>query len=475
MREVPAIVGTSFLGLRQGRYVLCRVSDAARARQWLGEVVQSGLVRSLDQVREAEFEPDSTAASSSPPKMSHLEAVTIGVGYAGLTALGLQEDPQRPFPSAFRAGMGNPVRRRLLGEEPSPNRDDGAFEGWRWSDTGSSGETPVHLLVAHYWAGMAQPHPLLDPGGLAQHGLDALVVNADERAIRCESNGQLTLYEPFGFQDGVGQPHLRGLVATRRTTRSRSNRPTRYAQLSMVQPGEFVLGHRNEYRELSYSPNVIGWPRAQQSPNYFGTHGSYLVVRQIQQHVQAFHEFVRHSSVEGLASKMMGRLVDGLPMVTGPDTAGGPDDFLYLASDEPGFECPRGAHVRRAHARDALAHDEAEGIQSSRLHRLLRRGRVYVEDSARAPTGDGIMFLALNADLDRQFEFVHRNWIMGSRFGDLTDEQDPILGVRPGRQFTVPACPLGQRVGPIPPFTKVLGGGYFLLPGISALRFLAGR
>jgi porphyrinogen peroxidase len=473
MGEVPAIVGTGFLGLRRGRYLLCRVECATLARAWLGEVVQARLIRSLGEARDADEEPGQAHAPTRRVPMSHLEAVTIGFSHAGLMELELEEDPAHPFPSAFRAGMGHPVRRRLLGEEPT-GPDDGAFGPWRWSDAGSTGERPVHLLVAHYWHGLAGPHALLEPGTLKRHGLEAMVVLADERAIRLGPDGRLKLYEPFGFQDGVGQPSLRGLTQTRRKTPPRPDRPSRHAELGLVQPGEFVLGHRNEYLELSHSPNVIGWPGGPWCPDHFGTHGSYLVARQIQQHVKTFHDFVRQSNVERLASKMMGRRMNGWPLVTGPLPASGPDDFLYLASDEPGFECPRGAHVRRAHVRDALAHDEDEGIQSSRLHRLLRRGRVYVEDPAGAPTGDGIMFLALNADLDRQFEFVHRNWIMGSRFGDLSDEQDPILGVRPNRHFTVPACPVGQRVGPMPPFTTVLGGGYFLVPGMSALRFVAG-
>jgi porphyrinogen peroxidase len=458
VNEVPAIVGTGFLQLQEGQYLLCHVLDADRARRWLGEVVKAGLVRPL---RDALL--DAT------------QAVTIGIGHAGLLALGMKEDPARPFPSAFRAGMGHPVRRRLLGEEPLPGRGD-EFDGWHWSDTGSGGEALAHLLVTHYWDRAAGPHALLDPGTLEEHGLRAKLVQADPRAIRPDAQGRLALHEPFGFRDGVGQPRLRGL-SPKQPKLSRSDprplHPIRHAQARWVQPGEFVLGHTNEYHEPSYSPNVLGWPRGPGRPEHFGTHGSYLAVRQIQQHAETFHRFVRETAVEGLASKMMGRCVDGSPLVTGPLQGGDADDFLYLASDTPGFECPRGAHVRRAHVRDALAHDEAEGVQSSRLHRLLRRGRVYVDDPDKAPTGDGIMFLALNADLDRQFEFVHRNWIMGSRFGDLADEQDPILGVRLDRLFTVPGCPVGQRVGPLPAFTRVRGGGYFLVPGMSALRFLA--
>lgn len=469
--EVPALVGAGFLSLRKGRYLLAHISDPMLARAWLKEVLTAGLVKSLADVRA--LDSPGQAAMSRPASDRHGEVVTLAISHAGLQAWGLQEDPARPFPSAFRAGMGHPVRRRLLGEDPIEGRPDKSFEPWEWSDQSSGATLPVHVLVAHYWDG-GSPCSLLDPDTVATSGFRLVrTVQADERAIRSGPDGVARLYEPFGFQDGVGQPLLRGLKYREPPSARAHRRPLRSG---LVQPGEFVLGHPNEYRETSYSPSVLGWQGGQgTTPQHFAAHGSYLAVRQIQQHVQTFREYTKNSPVERLASKMMGRRMNGWPLVTGPHAPANADDFLYLASDEPGFECPRGAHVRRANVRDALAHDEAEGIRSSSLHRLLRRGRVYVDDPNAAKTGDGIMFIALNADLDRQFEFVHRNWIMGSRFGDLSDEQDPILGIRQGRMYTVPGCPVGQRVGPLPPFTTVLGGGYFFLPGMSALRFIAAR
>lgn len=471
MREVPALVGTGFLSLRNGRYVLAHVNDPERARAWLRDVLAAGLVKALAQVRVAD---DNDVMPAPLGGGRHQEAVTIAISYAGLEALGLKPDAARPFPSAFRAGMGHPVRRRLLGEDPVPGGSDDSFEPWDWSDQDGDHQLPVHLLVAHYWCD-GPASSLLDPDTLAQRGLTPVrTVQADERAIQPSPDGRLRFHEPFGFQDGIGQPRLRGLAVRARRSAQPSARLQQHPDAGLVEPGEFLLGHRNEYRETSYSPDVAGWPRHADAPAHFAVHGSYLAVRQIRQHVAVFHAYTQQSPVARLASKMMGRRMTGWPLVTGPHEAVGRDDFLYLASDERGFECPRGAHVRRAHVRDALAHDEAEGIQSSALHRLLRRGRVYVNDREQSPTGDGIMFIALNADLDRQFEFVHRNWIMGSRFGDLRDEQDPILGTRPGRHFTVPGCPVGQRVGPLPRFTQVIGGGYFFLPGMSALRFVAG-
>jgi hypothetical protein len=63
----------------------------------------------------------------------------------------------------------------------------------------------------------------------------------------------------------------------------------------------------------------------------------------------------------------------------------------------------------------------------------------------------------------------------------LTGESDPLLGNRlhtaDGRvtnAFTMPARGLRHRVSDLPSFVAVRGGAYFFLPGVRALRYLAG-
>jgi porphyrinogen peroxidase len=468
--DIQALVGTGFTNLRQGQYHLVRVGNRSLARHWLTSLLQDGLVKCLGEVRTPDGGKPLDEASAIDRKTR--ECVTIAFSYEGLLAMGLEEDKERPFPSAFSAGMAHPVRRRLLGDEPEKCV---ALEPWEWGDADLNGESGVHLLIAHFWADDHVPVASFDAASLSRAGLeDARSIETFPSAIRRGTNGRLTMYEPFGFQDGAGQPRIRGISrATRQAEESQQRRSLHSADEQLISPGEFVLGHRNEYHEISYSPSVLNWRHGHGAPMHFGSNGSYLVARQIHQYVDDFNRTVATSAVDRLGSKMMGRRMSAWPMVSGPLPAGDRDDFLYLAGDAPGLECPRGAHVRRAHPRDALAYTVDEGIQSSRLHRLLRRGRVYAESPDETSTGDGMMFVALNADLDRQFEFIQRNWILGSRFGDLSDEQDPILGVKPDRMFTVPGCPVGQRVGPLPRFTRVRGGGYFFLPGLQALRFMA--
>ena len=82
------------------------------------------------------------------------------------------------------------------------------------------------------------------------------------------------------------------------------------------------------------------------------------------------------------------------------------------------------------------------------------------------------MFVALNADFEQQFEFIQRNWIKGTAFGGLFTENDPILGDG-GHVFTIPERPVRRSINDIPRFVTTRGGGYFFLPGINALKFLA--
>ena len=134
------------------------------------------------------------------------------------------------------------------------------------------------------------------------------------------------------------------------------------------------------------------------------------------------------------------------------------------------------------HARDDL-------IASTRFHRLLRRGRAYgtlvPDDEALrpGPPGEdiGLRFVCLNANISRQFEFVQTAWIAGTKFGGLTQESDPLLGNRQ----PVAGCPVTDnfsvpqrsganlRLREMPQFVTVQGGGYFFLPSLSALRYLA--
>jgi hypothetical protein len=89
----------------------------------------------------------------------------------------------------------------------------------------------------------------------------------------------------------------------------------------------------------------------------------------------------------------------------------------------------------------------------------------------------------VNANISRQFEFLQNAWMMNSKFSGLTGESDPLLGTR----APIPGCPVTgdftiqqdggppARVSGLPQFVTVRGGAYFFLPGIRALRYIAGE
>src|SRR5207248_383782 len=129
-------------------------------------------------------------------------------------------------------------------------------------------------------------------------------------------------------------------------------------------------------------------------------------------------------------------------------------------------------------------------VASSRFHRILRRGREYgpklTPEEALTTAGShdqqtrGLRFICLNANISRQFEFLQSSWIANPKFDGL-DESDPLLGNRAplwagggtdafsrSRERGLPC-----RVADLQQFVTVRGGGYFFLPGISALRYLA--
>ena len=83
--------------------------------------------------------------------------------------------------------------------------------------------------------------------------------------------------------------------------------------------------------------------------------------------------------------------------------------------------------------------------------------------------------MCLNADIERQFEFIQQTWASARLFHGLDGEVDPILG-RGGKggRLTVPTAEGPLLVTGFKDFVTVRGGGYFFLPGRRALSYLAG-
>jgi deferrochelatase/peroxidase EfeB len=486
--DIQGLVRFAYKHHTEAVFLLLRIADRAAARAWLARAAIT----------------DAVTRNPAPNT-----ALQVALTSAGLRALGVAEDIIGSFSPEFVEGMaGDPSRSRRLGDQGAndPSR-------WQWG----SGERIPHVAVLLY----ALPGLL---SGL-QQTIEEQLRGGFEIAGRL-TTADLDGIEPFGFVDGISQPELDW--SRRRPARD-------LMQHSYVSPsclGEFLLGYPNEYGLYTTRPLLEPHrdaqgilPRAEDAPGNcdLGRNGSYLVLRQLRQDLPGFWQALdRYAGGvagrrEQLASAMVGRELNGQPLVAlqsaadpaGPDPQASLNAFDYR-SDPQGLRCPLGAHIRRANPRNADLPPGGEGIvsrllrilgfdarareqdlvASTRFHRLLRRGREYgsgvtpAQALAGAGAGEdrGLHFVCLNANIQRQFEFVQSAWLMSAKFDGMRDESDPLLGNRlplaagmPADRFSV-AQPNGpsQCLTGLPQFVTVLGGAYFFLPGIRALRFLSG-
>jgi Dyp-type peroxidase family len=277
--------------------------------------------------------------------------------------------------------------------------------------------------------------------------------------------------------------------------------------------GEILIGHINGHHEKAPGPMVAhddrdkrprdaGLPTdgAPEGLYNLGLDGSYLVVRELRQDVAAFWNSMKanaerikahdptatHVTADWLAERVIGRNREGHLLCPKdflkPDKYEMPQNaFGFRNTDPDGIGCPPGSHVRRANPRDSLAKDFASAqtlLNAANNHRILRRGRSYgpLPDEEAKGKPRGLMFLCMNADLERQFEFIQQNWINNPAFAGLADETDPLVsGDGGGRDvFTIAGIPAPHRLCKLPRFVTVRGGQYFFLPGITALKRLAG-
>jgi Dyp-type peroxidase family len=450
--DVQGLLASGYGHLHEARFLLLAIDEPARAGAWLGRIA-------------GEL---TTSAGRSPGT-----AVNVALSPSGLAKLGLTPALGR-FSDRLLDGMTAPHRSRALGDVGAD-----APEGWRWGGPATPPIDVLLLLYAEDRAGLAALERRLTGPGDGLELAQALDTRWSDR-------------EHFGFRDGIAQPRVAGL---------REGRPD-----DTIRAGEFILGYRNEHDQLTDRPLVA---RASDPAGILpvdpaggdadlGRNGSYLVLRTLSQDVRAFWTSVDRATSAGngqhdpaarlrLAAQIVGRWPDGEPLVLAPDgpreTLEPTDDFRYHRLDPGGLRCPLGAHIRRAHPRDTLdPHPGSDrSIALDKLHRLLRRGRGYGApiglDAALnggAPDDDerGLHFICLCANIARQFEFVQHTWLNNPKFNGLYDDPDPLLGPA-GRQLTVQSRPVNRRVKALPSFVGVRGGGYFFLPGVRAVRYLA--
>jgi Dyp-type peroxidase family len=472
-------------------YVLLRVTEPASARRWLGSITEQ--------------------ITTGEPPPQKVKAVNVALSHRGMRNLGLDEETLATFSRPFSEGMSTPHRSRILGDA-----DENAPINWEWGGTNEAGaddeDKAVDILLLVFAenehalkALLAEKSAEFLPGGVAEVQTLSAGRNDDS-------------HEHFGFADGMGQPAIEGTFQVEKA-----------AARNIIKAGEILLGYVNDYDKPADSPMVRAArdPKRHLAPprivddarevqdtkgefNDLGLNGTYLVFRQLAQNVALFRRFVDEATrardgkldpvaSDRLAAKMVGRWQNGAPLVLSPDAddpaLSNEDDFGYRDNDASGVRCPIGSHVRRSNPRDTIGPDGPTALATANRHRILRRGRSYGHRPEDPRVDDGIerglLFICLNSDIERQFEFVQQTWINNPVFSGLNGEVDPLIGninrtevdsINPHQGgsngerdaiFTMQGDPLRTRVHNLERFVTVKGGSYFFLPSIRALRYFA--
>ena len=475
-------------------YLLRLPGDSQKSRAWLGKVA-----------------PNISFGDRPPDDSAQIIAFT----HNGLERFG-NEEVLAEFPAAFRQGMSASWRAKNVLKDTGED----APEKWVWGN-GRKNQVDAALIV--YAAAECEScvvdkvsaEPLRE---LKKHG--GRVV-AKIKTKRLPSEGPIR--EAFGFVDGVSQPIIRG---TPRWMRDKD-------PLHVVEPGEFILGYPDNRGYMPSTPTVPSsadprnflpehcsiavehdWPdfskTGANTRRDIGKNGSFLVIRQMEQKVEYFKKcfdqlakcFKDHPGrpphlteqqfVVWLKSKAVGRWPDGTSLVRYPHQPGTgwseygngrkdqseevtPDNSFLLGTEDPeGLSCPFGAHIRRTNPRESFLPGSSEQLTIVNRHRILRVGRPYDMETEKNDDADqGLLFMCLNGDLERQFEFIQQTWVNSQFFHGLAGEVDAIVGRgKQGGQLTIPTAPGPVVISGFKDFVTVRGGAYFFLPSRSAIKYL---
>lgn len=409
--------------------------------------------------------------------------LNIGFTSVGLKALGLSQNNIQSFTREFREGMVTPHRQRLLGDHDSSDP-----QHWNW---GGPHNEAIHLIL--------------------------MIFNTTEEKINTHTQQLRKEFEPyglkevflldgetfpegrehFGFRESISQPAIKGSGVTGIANDN-------------IEPGEFVMGYKNEYGVYPDSPTLkenqgnaamLSDEATGTGNKDLGRNGTYFVLRQLKEDVDGFWNFLNEKSKNEdgilnaeestrLAAKMMGRWPGGAPLVKFPDKDPGilsdDNDFTFIDTDKLGLKCPFGSHVRRTNPRDNFEESNpAESLKLTRKHRIMRRVRSYGETFTGSATHHtpkdevGILFGCFNADINRQFEFIQYTWANYPKFKQLYADPDPFIGVRenpePGiqQQFTIPQETASKYITDLKSFVTVKGGTYFFFPSVTVVEYLS--
>jgi Dyp-type peroxidase family len=397
--------------------------------------------------------------------------VHLALSFAGYQALGAAASA--PSDPDFRSGMKSPASLAALADPPvatweTPFQQD--LHGMVLAAAESAAHTAA--LVAHL-------HELIDDAG-------AKVLHTQRGAAVRNTAGEGI--ENFGYIDGRSQPLLLDEDIADENRRAGS-----------VQWDPAFALDAALLKDPGAGDNV--------------SHGSFLVFRKLEQDVRGFklreQEVADLLELEGDARELagallVGRFEDGTPVTLSNEARGAqpPNDFNYRG--DAGKRCPFHAHIRKSNPRGSTG-SGGETETQERMHLMPRRGILY-EDIKRKvhpdelpeantlaefmakvapllPTGGvGLLFMAYNQKIARQFIFTQQSWVNKSSFPAVPAGPhgiDPVIGQginNPGdqklfKEWDNSASPVVNNAG-MAGFVKMKGGEYFFSPSLTFLRGL---
>lgn len=397
-----------------------------------------------------------------------LSTVNVAFTHKGLAALQLPMPTLLSFPVEFQQGM--KARGDILYDTGlnAPEHWDAVWRGDR-----------VHVwLAVNARTAEALEGRCAEMERLMDETRGAKLLQAQPAGL-IFIDGNPTPKEHFGYTDGFGNPDFKG---AERDCVPGQGKLTAEGGWEALATGEFLLGYADEAGELPVAP----------VPHLLARNGTFMAYRKLHQNVATFRKYLEEKGArygggkEKLASKFVGRWRDGTPVELAPDRPdpaivkdGSQNTNFTYGDDSAGARCPIGAHIRRTNPRDAFGFNG----QLINRRRIMRRGMPYGEYVPEGePVNDsddrGIIFMALNASLFRQFEFVQQQWIEYGNDSRQGNDKDFLLGNHEGKgrffvQGTADASNPPFVCGGLPNFVELRGGDYFFIPSLTALQMIA--
>jgi deferrochelatase/peroxidase EfeB len=440
--------------LHRSRHFVLEVTDAAKARCFVGSLLAGDLVTP------AAVESDEALVEN------RRFPLAVGFTYRGLERLQLDKAYLRVFQekaSAFAEGASRRGR-RLADTGPS------APKWWE----ARFGHERAHVLLSVHGdkhdelvAATQTLEALRGADGLDgwKEPLDAAHLD-DKRDYRKVH---------FGLRDLISDPGIEGIHHDRKKRH---------------EPGEFLLGYKNDHKfnpwlllNASAAPNPWLRPHSSIDPRFFWN-GSFAALRKMDQDEQEFKEFVFKSAEKlnvkeaYIRAKLVGRWDDGRvvePRQEEPPAGLPPadlDDFDFK-KDPHGEGCPFGSHIRRLNPRE-------DGVVPKRKRPLIRRGMPYgpVFNEKSAQEKRGLLGLFFCASLEDQFEHLLAEWSDASPMGppNRGNARDPLLGGHgdPDAVFDIPLAEEKRLpLRSFKPFVTTRGTLYAFFPSMAGLEMIA--